>query len=351
MSRWVPAIAAVVGTVGDLVLLAVVRDRIAGGSPALAWVVLGGTLGVLAIPLYAPGYRLVTPTLRRWDSLGGGVVGVLGVAIALVGASIHGLTAWHLAADMRAGAAPVGGFVAVASWGVPLMALWAVAVALATVASMLVVWGGVRLGIWPLVLTSPALVTVALATVGGWTELGRAYLVPAAPNIAHVVFFVVAAYASTRRLGRSTAKLNVTVATSDSQIESCYPVMVQLRPHVKPAEFVARVRAQETQGYRLAFVREAGRVIAVAGFRLRDSLAWGPVLHLDDLVTDETWRSRGVGHRLLEWVMTQAREAGCDEVHVDAGVQHLDAHRFFERERFRHVANHYRIRLDGAAES
>jgi GNAT superfamily N-acetyltransferase len=348
MSRWAPMSAAVVATAGDLMLLRFVAERAGGGSPSLAWVVAGGVLGVLAIPLYGLGYRLVVPTLRRWSASGARVLGALGTAIGLAWATVHGLSAWQIAADARSGAPALDALAAVASWSAPVLAAWTIGGVLWIAASVLVVWGGARLGIWALVVASPVVADLLLSAAGAVSPAGRAYLVPAAPNLAHVIFFAVAAVASTRRLGRRAASLNVSLASADAQILACYPIMVQLRPHVKEEEFVARVRRQESQGYRLAFVREAGRVIAVVGFRTLESLAWGRVLYVDDLVTDETWRSRGVGRRLVDWVVSRAREEGCGEVHLDSGVQRLDAHRFYEREGFRWVANHFRIRLDGA---
>jgi GNAT superfamily N-acetyltransferase len=350
MNRWVPMLAAVVAALGDLAMLRFVAVHAAGGSPALAWVVGGGVLGVVAIPLYAAGYRLVVPTMRRWNAGAARALGSLGVAIGLLGAAVHGLTAWHIVADVRAGVFPVDAFGAVVSWGPWMVTAWVTLAAVGVAASLMIVWGGFRLGIWPLAFASPVLMLLVLAAVGAGSAWGRDYLLPVAPNLAHVVFFAVAAYASTRRLGRRAASLDVSVATTDGQILACYPVMVQLRPHVKEQEFVARVRSQASQGYRLAFVREAGRVIAVTGFRPFESLAWGRVFYVDDLVTDETWRSRGVGHRLLDWVIARARDEGCSEVHLDSGVQRVDAHRFYEREGFRNVANHYRIRVDGSDE-
>jgi len=350
MNRWIPTLAAVVATVGDLMMLRFVADGAAGGQPLVAWAVVGGVLGVVAIPLYGLGYRLIVPTLRRWHEGGARVVALFGPAIGVVGAVIHALTAWALVVSARNGMPPVDALQAAASWGAPYLTLWGLATTLTVVASVVVAWGSLRLGIWPLVLATPAFVTLVLGTVGLASEGGRAYILPAAPNLGHVVFFAVAAFASTRRLGRRASRLNVALATTDAQILACYGVMVQLRPHVKLDEFVTRVRSMEPQGYRLAFVREAGHVIAVAGFRPMDTLAWGRVLYVDDLVTDETWRSRGVGHRLFDWLIAYAREAGLGELHLDSGVQRLDAHRFYEREGLRHVANHFRIRLDGASE-
>lgn len=89
----------------------------------------------------------------------------------------------------------------------------------------------------------------------------------------------------------------------------------------------------EKGGYRLAVVEEDDTgVVAVAGFRIGESLSWGRFLYVDDLVTSETHRSRGHGARLLSWLRDYAIAEGCQQLHLDSGIQREDAHRFYERE-------------------
>jgi len=121
-------------------------------------------------------------------------------------------------------------------------------------------------------------------------------------------------------------------ASTDADIAACFPVMVQLRPRLAAGEFVARVRAQMEQGYRLAALREAGAVRAVAGYRTGLNLAWGRFFYVDDLVTAADARSRGHGRVLLAWLEGEARRLGCDQLHLDSGRQRADAHRFYARE-------------------
>ena len=40
--------------------------------------------------------------------------------------------------------------------------------------------------------------------------------------------------------------MTVAIAITDDEIQSSYPVMAELRPHVKPDEFLSRVRKQES---------------------------------------------------------------------------------------------------------
>ena len=139
--------------------------------------------------------------------------------------------------------------------------------------------------------------------------------------------------------------MNIEPAESDEQIRGCYVVMRELRPHLAESEFVDRVRRQQKQGYRLVFLADAGEPVAVAGFRILENLAWGRFLYVDDLVTRADRRSEGHGRALLEWLHDLACREGCQELHLDSGVQRTDAHRFYAREGMDLTSYHYRTRL------
>jgi GNAT superfamily N-acetyltransferase len=139
--------------------------------------------------------------------------------------------------------------------------------------------------------------------------------------------------------------MNVALATTDAEIERCFPVMQQLRPHLVSTEFVARVRRQQAEGYRLAYLGDAGAVCAVAGFRIFDKLHSGRTLYVDDLVTDAAQRSRGYGENLFTWLVTHARAEGCDGLDLDSGVQRFGAHRFYLNRRMDLTSHHFFLDL------
>ena|ERR1700687_1495877 len=104
----------------------------------------------------------------------------------------------------------------------------------------------------------------------------------------------------------------ISIATTPEQIQRCHPVMRELRPlFQEPEQFAERVLHQQKQGYLLAFLEHDGEVCAVAGYRFLESLFSGKFLYVDDLVTREGDRSRGLGGELLDWLIKQAREHGC----------------------------------------
>jgi pyridoxamine 5'-phosphate oxidase len=87
--------------------------------------------------------------------------------------------------------------------------------------------------------------------------------------------------------------------------------------------------------------------VAVAGWRFLDQLVSGRVLYIDDLVTDEALRSSGFGARLLEWLVTHARDTGCARLELDSGVWRSAAHQFYFRNGLSISSHHFRTELLG----
>lgn len=135
--------------------------------------------------------------------------------------------------------------------------------------------------------------------------------------------------------------MDIVLARTEADLRQCFPVMVQLRPHLRPAEFINRVLQQRQEGYQLAYGRNEKNILVVAGFRLFNNLSHGKVLYVDDLVTDATVRSQGSGQQMLEWLAEYARAQGCAELHLDSGVQRQAAHRFYFREGMTITAFHF----------
>jgi GNAT superfamily N-acetyltransferase len=138
----------------------------------------------------------------------------------------------------------------------------------------------------------------------------------------------------------------IAIANTPEEIRPCHLVMRELRPLFRePEQFVERVLLQQKQGYQLAFLESEGEVCAVAGYRFLESLFSGKFLYLDDLVTRESDRSCGFGGQLLDWLIEQAREHGCENLELDSGVQRFDAHRFYFSKRMSISSYHFRIKI------
>jgi ribosomal protein S18 acetylase RimI-like enzyme len=184
--------------------------------------------------------------------------------------------------------------------------------------------------------------------------------------------------------------VTIRIAETVEEIRRCYPVMVQLRPHLSEAQFVAQVQRQRAEdGYVLVWLeeksenpnsksqaesapnagstqsiptaegdpssdpnpplppRERGGIKAVAGFRMGEFLAWGKTLYVDDLIADEATRGQGYASKLYDWLVEYARREGCDQFHLDSGTgpNRYRAHRFYLGKGMDITSHHFAKRL------
>jgi GNAT superfamily N-acetyltransferase len=105
----------------------------------------------------------------------------------------------------------------------------------------------------------------------------------------------------------------------------------QLRPSL-PVDYTGRLCEVFVNGGRMLVVTEGESVCAVALWRVIENTYEGRRLYVDDLVTDESARSRGFGKMALDWLEAQAKNLGCDVLALDSGVQRSGAHKFYFRE-------------------
>lgn len=137
------------------------------------------------------------------------------------------------------------------------------------------------------------------------------------------------------------SKMKIAIAKTDSDILTCFPVMKQLRDDLVEEEFVSTIRSLEKQRYQLAMLCINKMPVALAGFRIGESLAWKKYLYVDDLVTVEAERSKGYGAKLLRWLYDYAAKEDCDQLHLDSGIQRKEAHKFYEREGMQMPSYHF----------
>jgi GNAT superfamily N-acetyltransferase len=137
----------------------------------------------------------------------------------------------------------------------------------------------------------------------------------------------------------------IQIATTDTEINRCFPVMRQLRPALLAEEFVSRIQTQQAEGYQLAYLTQENAIAAVAGFRLQTLLWSGRTLYVDDLVTDAALRSQGHGEAMLTWLIALAKEAACTTFMLDSGTHRNEAHAFYFRHGLRISDFHFKLTL------
>ncbi len=105
----------------------------------------------------------------------------------------------------------------------------------------------------------------------------------------------------------------------------------QLRPDLE-VDYVSQMHGIFREGGEMLVAVVDGEVAGVAVFRSFANTHAGRRFYVDDLVTDDTRRSTGVGHAMLAWLENEAGTRGCRGIDLESGTQRTRAHRFYFRE-------------------
>lgn len=135
---------------------------------------------------------------------------------------------------------------------------------------------------------------------------------------------------------------------TERDILRCLPVLRELRPHLPPDTFLNTIQRMQDRGYYLVMLETNREVVAVAGYRYSEHLARGKFMYIDDFVTTAAGRQKGYGQKLFEWLVKMAENTDCREVHLDSGLQRLEAHLFYEKQKMIFSSRHYSLKLKSA---
>jgi hypothetical protein len=105
----------------------------------------------------------------------------------------------------------------------------------------------------------------------------------------------------------------------------------QLRPHL-PEDYMGRMKEVFASGAEMAVALVGSTVAGVTVFRVMERTFSGRELYCDDLVTDATKRSTGVGRALMQYMQEVCRARAIDAFTLDSGTQREQAHKFYFRE-------------------
>lgn len=137
--------------------------------------------------------------------------------------------------------------------------------------------------------------------------------------------------------------MEVILADSKTDFQSIAVVMQQLRTQFPVGYIKKQMLDQINEGYQVAYIEKNGKILCVAGFVFGQKLAWGKHIYVDDLVTNEQVRSESAGSVMVKWLKEHAKQNGCQQLHLDAGVQRYMTHKFYLREGFIIASHHFSI--------
>ena len=107
-------------------------------------------------------------------------------------------------------------------------------------------------------------------------------------------------------------------------------------------EYSAKLTRVLRAGARMTVAHNGERVLGLAVWRTYEDTHDGVKFYVDDLVTDEAHRSRGIGRSLLAALGDKARAVGATNLVLDVGVQRHETQRFCFREGFSIISHDFK---------
>lgn len=116
-------------------------------------------------------------------------------------------------------------------------------------------------------------------------------------------------------------------------LEIVFPIIKELRPHLNFSEYTSLVsEASKRDEYEMVAAYDNDHYVGAMGFRILFDFVHGKHLYVDDLIVIQSYRSRGIGARLLKYVEQIAIEKKCKGLRLCTGIDNENAKRFYERE-------------------
>lgn len=119
------------------------------------------------------------------------------------------------------------------------------------------------------------------------------------------------------------------------ELEKCFPVMKELRPHLSIEEFLSIYEtAHKNDAYEIIAIEENGQTMALMGYRFLYDFVRGKHVYIDDLVTTKNARSRGFGAELLNYAEKMAEQTNCRSLRLCTGLDNEGGIKFYERNKW-----------------
>ena len=113
-----------------------------------------------------------------------------------------------------------------------------------------------------------------------------------------------------------------------------WDVVKQLRTQLTYDEFEDLIYDMRDREYAMLGIFEKEVLVTYAGVVVQTNLYHKRHLFVDELVTDEKYRSQGYGKMMMEYLVDYAKMAMCENIVLSSGFARDEAHRFYEKEGF-----------------
>ena len=122
------------------------------------------------------------------------------------------------------------------------------------------------------------------------------------------------------------------IAREVEEMLAAFPLIIQLTPTIKMNFYVSCLNEMVKNGYfQIHVFDEQNNLIAVSGIWIGAKLYCGKYLEMDNVVVDQSYRSKGIGEELYLYIEQLANHNQCSVIMLDAYKENTRAHDFYTK--------------------
>ncbi len=128
----------------------------------------------------------------------------------------------------------------------------------------------------------------------------------------------------------------------NKNIETIIPLLKILDDTIANEILAGRLKEMLTQGYQCVGVYSGSELIGICGLWVTTKYYVGKHIEPDNMVFLPSFRSQGLGRKLLKWVYNYGASIGCETSELNCYLKNIKSQKFWESEGYEKIAYHYR---------
>ena len=126
-----------------------------------------------------------------------------------------------------------------------------------------------------------------------------------------------------------------------NEINSILPLLMKLNKKTPKEVLKKRLVEMCDQNYKCVGVFIDDQLIGIAGLWFLTRHYCGRTIEPDHVIIDSSFRNKGLGKELFDWIHNYALENGCEATELNTFIHNTKSHRFYEDLNYKKLGYHY----------
>lgn len=133
--------------------------------------------------------------------------------------------------------------------------------------------------------------------------------------------------------------------TKEEMMES-YDILLEVYPNLTLEEYSKELDIMLPHNYGQIVIMDGDTITGLTGYWIGSKLWCGKYMELDNVVVSDSYRSKGIGKILFDFMKQRAIEQECTMLALDSYATNLKAHKFFKGQGYTPKGFHFINVLD-----